>query len=320
MSRPLRIEYLGAWYHIMNRGLGRRRIFRSDKDHHYFLSLLADATDRFNAEWHAYCLMSNHYHLMLRTPDGKLQRIMRHINGLYTQYFNRSHKRDGPLFRGRYKAVLVDAESHWLQLSRYVHRNPAEAGLVQRLADYPWSSYCAYIELTEPPPWLTTKYLLQAAGQRQRTTRYAAFVEQRIDDEVTSFYGNARQGAILGNDRFREKVLAGYADSVDVPELRSERPAPTLAAIVAGVCRKFDVDEQAIWHKTRGRGCRNPARAVTMYLCQRIGDMTLREIAAAFDLASYASAGSTIRTVRQRMKNDAELEKAIDYILLDLTP
>ena len=181
MSRPLRIEYLGAWYHIMNRGLGRRRIFRSDKDHHYFLSLLADATDRFNAEWHAYCLMSNHYHLMLRTPDGKLQRIMRHINGLYTQYFNRSHKRDGPLFRGRYKAVLVDAESHWLQLSRYVHRNPAEAGLVQRLADYPWSSYCAYIELTEPPPWLTTKYLLQAAGQRQRTTRYAAFVEQRID-------------------------------------------------------------------------------------------------------------------------------------------
>ncbi len=130
MARPLRIEFPGAWYHVMNRGAGRHWIYKYDKHYHYFLSLLADVTERYRVEVHAYCLMSNHYHLMLHNPDGNLQRIMRHINGVYTQYFNRTERTDGALFRGRYKAILVDAETYWLALSRYIHRNPLEAGLV----------------------------------------------------------------------------------------------------------------------------------------------------------------------------------------------
>ena len=121
MARPLRIGYPGAWYHVMNRGAGRRYIFKNNTHRHYFLSLLEDTQDRFHAEWHAYCLMGNHYHLLLRTPDANLQRIMRHLNGLYTQFFNRSERKDGPLFRGRYKAFLVDTQSYWLPLSRYIH-------------------------------------------------------------------------------------------------------------------------------------------------------------------------------------------------------
>src|SRR5690625_2272987 len=116
MARPLRIEFAGAWYHVMNRGARREAIFQSDEQREYFLSLLSVTAERFNAEWHAYCLMDNHYHLMLRTPEGNLQRIMRHVNGLYTQYFNRTEGHDGSLFRGRYKAVLVDAQTHWLGL------------------------------------------------------------------------------------------------------------------------------------------------------------------------------------------------------------
>ena len=130
MARPLRIEFKGAWYHVMNRGAGRCRIFENDAQRHYFLSLLEVTCERFNAEWHAYCLMTNHYHLMLRTPQGNLQRIMRHINGVYTQYYNRESRRDGPLFRGRYKAILVDAEAYWTHLSRYIHRNPVDASVV----------------------------------------------------------------------------------------------------------------------------------------------------------------------------------------------
>ena len=112
MARPLRIEFEGAWYHVMNRGAGRHWIFKSDGHKQYFLSLLETVTQRFNVEVHAYCLMDNHYHLMIHTPEGNLQRVMRHINGVYTQYFNRSESRDGPLFRGRYKSILVDAKAY----------------------------------------------------------------------------------------------------------------------------------------------------------------------------------------------------------------
>ena len=162
MSRPLRIEFKHAWYHVMNRGAGHRMIFNTDEQRQYFLSLLEVTAKRFNADWHAYCLMGNHYHLMLQTPDGNLQRIMRHINGIYTQYFNRSENTDGALFRGRYKAILVDAQAYWLQLSRYIHRNPLEAGLVGDLTDYPWSSYQAYTKARSAPGWLSTEYILHS--------------------------------------------------------------------------------------------------------------------------------------------------------------
>jgi len=119
----------------MNRGAGRGAIFKNDDQRHYFLDLLTVVSERFQAECHAYCLMTNHYHLMLRTPKGNLQRIMRHINGVYTQYYNRTAGSDGPLFRGRYKAVLVDAQSYWAQLSRYIHRNPLDAGMVDTMEE-----------------------------------------------------------------------------------------------------------------------------------------------------------------------------------------
>ena len=131
MARPLRIEYPGAWYHVMNRRGRRRFIFNTDDQRHYFLALLGEVYTRYQAEMHAYCLMDNHYHLLIRTPEANLQRVMRHVNGLYTQYFNRTESKDGALFRGRYKAILVDADTHWLELSRYIHRNPLEAQITR---------------------------------------------------------------------------------------------------------------------------------------------------------------------------------------------
>ena len=136
MSRPLRIEYEDAFYHVMNRGRGRENTFLSDGDFKYFLYCIEQASLRFNIEVHSYCLMTNHYHLLIKTPDANLGRAMKHINGLYTQYFNRAHNTDGALFRGRYKAVLVDADNYLLHVSRYIHRNPIETNtpLVEELA------------------------------------------------------------------------------------------------------------------------------------------------------------------------------------------
>ena len=180
MARPLRIEYPGAWYHVMNRGAGRKLIFKTDAQRSYFLALLADAHARFHAEIHAYCLMGNHYHLLVRTPEGNLQRIMRHINGVYTQYFNRVEKKDGALFRGRYKAILVDAEAYWLELSRYIHRNPLEAHIPRRLDDYRWSSYPAYVGKVKPPAWLDTGYE-KRKGVKSCNIRFSLIKGVRVD-------------------------------------------------------------------------------------------------------------------------------------------
>ena len=147
MVRSLRIEYEHAFYHVMNHGKGWQDIFCGDGYFQAFLDTIVEASERFNAIIHCYCLMNNHYHLLIETPIANLGRVMRHINGVYTQRYNRMKKTDGPLFRGRYKAILVDADSYLLQLSSYIHRNPIECRkpLVVKLEVWPWSGYPAYI-------------------------------------------------------------------------------------------------------------------------------------------------------------------------------
>ena len=127
MSRPQRILYENAYYHVMNRGAGRRQIFHGREDREIFLQTLGEACHQFHVEIHAYCLMGNHYHLLIKTPQANLSRAMRHINGVYTQRYNRLNKTDGSLFRGRYKAILVDSDAYLLHLSKYIHLNPLSA-------------------------------------------------------------------------------------------------------------------------------------------------------------------------------------------------
>jgi REP element-mobilizing transposase RayT len=319
MARPLRIEFEGAWYHVMNRGTGRRQIFANDDQRQYFLSLLAETSERFNAEWHAYCLMGNHYHLLIRTPEGNLQRIMRHVNGVYTQYYNRSERRDGTLFRGRYKAILVDAESYWKQLSRYVHRNPLEARMVKRLERYPWSSYPAYIGVAARPGWLTCDYILKSIARRNAKARYRAYVEEGIDAELRAFYAGDRRDPILGDDEFKRRLqLTGKA--VDIPDLRQARLRPTAEQIVDAVARRLQVPTETIWVPTRGRQAANPARAMAMYLCQREGDLRLSDIAARFGLRHYASASASIRQFQQRLAQDRKLWKSLNTIKYEGRP
>ncbi len=160
VPRALRIEYEGAWHHVMNRGAAQQDIFKTDKQRGLFLELINEATNRFEIELHGYCLMDNHYHLLIHTPKRQLDKAMKLINGLYTQEFNYLEKRDGSLFRGRYKSLLIDDDSYLLQVSRYIHLNPVEAFLCTKPEDYSWSS-CKYYVGSEPTPlWLHTHMLL----------------------------------------------------------------------------------------------------------------------------------------------------------------
>lgn len=180
MARPLRIEFPGAIYHVTARGNARAPIFLDDEDRQLFLSVLAECVKRFDWLCHAYCLMDNHYHLLIETPEGNLSFGMRQLNGIYTQRFNRRHGRVGHVFQGRFKAILIERESYLLELCRYVVLNPLRAGMVQDVAQHAWSSYPAMIGASPAPPWLYTDWLLSQFGSDRADARrrYAKFVSE----------------------------------------------------------------------------------------------------------------------------------------------
>jgi putative transposase len=179
MARPLRIEYPGAFYHVTSRGNERRPVYRSAGDREQFLSYLESATSRYRARVHCYCLMSNHYHLLVETPNGNLSQIMRHVNGAYTTYFNVKRERAGHLFQGRYRAILVDRGEYGAELSRYIHLNPVRARMVESAAQYRWSSFRAYAGLSATPTWLERSVILPGFGatEGEAHARYSDFVE-----------------------------------------------------------------------------------------------------------------------------------------------
>ena len=204
MVRPLRIEYPGAVYHVTARGDRREPIAHDDGDRELFLRILGQALERFDAQAWAYCLMGNHYHLVLHTREANLSRLMRQVNGVYTQAFNRSRSLTGHLFQGRFKAILVDSDSYLLEVCRYVDLNPVRAGMVERPDAYRWSSYRALAGLVALPEWLDAQplYSQLAPGKPpgQAAFKYAEFVTQgrgvKLWDE------HLKQQIYLGGDVF----------------------------------------------------------------------------------------------------------------------
>ena len=160
MARPLRIEYPGAVYHVTSRGNEKKAVFKSDQDRTNFLNTLQHVNKRYNWICHAYCLMDNHYHLLIETPDGNLSIGMRQLNGVYTQLFNKLHGRTGHLFQGRYKAILIQKDSHLLEVCRYVVLNPVRANMVEAPGAWKWSSYRAIVGMEAVHPCLTKDWVL----------------------------------------------------------------------------------------------------------------------------------------------------------------
>jgi len=199
MTRPLRIQYPDAWYHVMNRGRHQDTLFHDHHDYAVFLDLLRESGALWKIKIAAYCLMTNHYHLLIQTPQANLDRCMRHINGIYTQRFNRKYHTDGQLFRGRYKAVLVDADNYLLELVRYIHRNPLRAGIVKTPEAYPWSSYRGYLSESDNWKWLCKEFVLGMLDdnrKRQRKT-FLEFMNQGDSVDVQEFYARKNLASCL---------------------------------------------------------------------------------------------------------------------------
>ena len=323
MSRPLRIEYKDAYYHVMNRGRGRQKVFRGDAYYSAFLETVSEACERFGLEVHAYCLMGNHYHLLVKTPYANLQRAMRHIGSVYTQRYNRIKKTDGPLFRGRYKAIIVDSDAYLLHLSKYIHTNPVAARRVAELEDYPWSSYPAYIGQAPIPNWLFTSEVYgQLGGQRRIKSRYRIYVEdlERLP-ELEDFYSKGRIAPILGGEAFVAR-LKGVSGELNRELSHDEKRAlnPDLDQILEKICEVFGVDESQLLISQRRQGGKNTARKAAMYLAQRVGGYRLTEIAQAFGLSHYGGVSHAIFSIKQQIDEDQRLAKNINTIINRLDP
>ena len=241
MARPLRLEFPGAIYHVTSRGNGGSDIYASDEDRMAFLNTLTLVVERFGWRCHSYCLMGNHYHLLIETPRANLSAGMRQLNGVYTQTYNRAHQRRGHVFQGRYKAVLVERDSHLLELCRYIARNPVAIGWVNEAGEWPWSSYRAIVGAIKSPSFLTTDWVLrQFAGDRAAACRaYASFVNKaEIDYQPwTQVVG----GTLLGSAAYLETLeplLSDHKDSREIPAMQRLLDRPDLRGLVCNISDK----------------------------------------------------------------------------------
>ncbi len=306
MARPLRIEYEGAFYHIVQRGIERKDIFISDSDKEKFLSYLEFAHTCYGAIFHSYILMNNHYHLILETPRANLAKVMHYINASYAAYYNAKRKRTGPLYQGRYKAILVQQDEYLHHLSRYIHLNALRARIVKDPKDYPFSSYRYFVSLGyNAPAWLNTAFILKMFDSNIPSAKrlYKDFVIDGIGAESDCIKENIINGVILGSAEFAEDIVNRFIHTDEHPEVPAikglkHRNAPSLERIKEAVEETVKSDKRL-------------QRKFCLYLSRKYAPKTLMEIAAFYGkIRDTGVSQAFARTERTRQE-----DKDIDGIL-----
>jgi len=317
MARPLRVEYPGAFYHVINRGNAGEKIFKSNSDRERFLGYLERVVERFSIRIHTYCLMINHYHFLIETPQPNLSRAIQWINVSYAAYFNRKRQRRGHLFQGRFKSILVDADEYLKHLSRYIHLNPVRAKIVERPSEYPWSSYPAFIGEANTPYWLETGWLLSQFGRKKKESarNYKEFVENVDMANVENPEKDLSGGFILGSSDFvnwvKERFLSALPDEKEIPQLRQLKPIIEKKTIVEAVSKEFGCDCESILKKGSKK---NTARDMAIYLSREITGETCKNLGEYFD--GISGAGITVRYnhMLKEFKRDRRLKSRADRV------
>jgi len=305
MARPLRIEYPNAFYHVIQRGIEKKSIFLSDKDKERFLSYLALACKMYGIVIHTYTLMNNHYHLVIETPRANLSRAMHYINASYASYFNAKRKRSGPLYQGRFKAILVEQDEYLHVLSRYIHLNPVRANIVEDPKDYPWSSYTYFISNKKAPEWLNTGFILSMFNKNISRAKkmYKQFVIEAIGKEEKIIQENTQKGFILGNSDFVDDIINRFVldkENPEIPLIRelNTKKEPTLESI-----RRI-IEKSLILSKRE-------KRRYALYLSRMHTQKTLKQIAHFCGRITDAGVSRAYsKTQKEREKN-----KVVDKIL-----
>lgn len=311
MARPLRIEFPWALYHVMSRGIERGRIVRDDADRLKRLDWLRRTVETYGWRLHGFALMANHEHLFVQTPEANLSAGMQYLNGSYTGFFNRRHRRSGHLLEGRFKAHLIEEEGYFLEVSRYIHLNPVRAKIVASPEEYHWSSCPGYRRASRTLDWVTYDQVLGEFGRAATQARraYMQFVRAGVKAPPKSPLGDAVGGLLLGSEKFVERIGRLLGDRpIDsaLPQLERVRQRPALEAIATTVSEHFGHDAS---HWKPGRRNDDASRAVVAYLARRRFHYSAREVADALGYRSHGGVRNAIARIEnagQRLRRSVE--------------
>ncbi len=330
MARPLRIQFENAYYHVTCRGNSGQEIFSNDADRSAFLDLLERSSDIYQTEILTYVLMSNHFHLLVKTPLGNLQEFMRHFNISYTSYYNWRHNRRGHLYQGRYKSFLVDADQYLQEVSRYIHLNPVRVKVKSRMSlgekekhlrDYRWSSYGSYLSRGGRRGFLRVEEILAyfggdvPAGRR----KYEAFVKEGIARELVNPLERGTGHGIIGASEFIEKIRGKYVRSGigtrEIPAVKRILAQVEPERIIRNICEEFKVKRDELLKK----GYKGVARGILMEMLYRHGGMNQREIGESM-CVDYSAVSVMRKRLSASQKEDRHLSVRIERLKKKMEP
>lgn len=315
MARQWRIEYEGAFYHVLSRGIEQRDIFDDEVDRFNFLNILGSMSERFNIDTYAYVLMNNHYHLLIKTNGSNLSRSMQWLGTTYTGRFNQRHGRKGHLFQGRFKSIIIENDAYLIQLSCYIHRNPVRAGLVERLADYRWSSYPAYAYGRAQPSWLDTDFLLSQFNVRDKHKAYREKVQDYAREEKC-IWEDVRHGLILGTEEFIDRIKSTYLSGEphqEIPQQRMILKNHDRATLLFKGAEILKCDIEVFRQASRIKDSQKEDRDLLIYLLWEQGQYNNSEIGDPFGLG-YSSVSRRVSIVKSKLEKDQELRRKYEKI------
>jgi len=316
MARACRIEYGGALYHVLSRGNQRQAIYVEDEDRLLFLERLSEMAVRFEVECFAYVLMSNHYHLLLRTRRANLSKAMQWLGVAYSSRFNLKNHCSGHLFQGRFKSMLVENDAYLLQLSYYIHRNPLRAGMVKRLAAYPWSSYLVYACGKERPEWLNTEVILsQMVNAPDRNQAYRENI-QKYAKEESRVWEDLQHGIILGSERFVESIKERFLPEVphrEIPHQRMAARRPFSEDDLSRAANELGCDVEAFRISARISARDVETRDLLIYLIWQSGGWTNQAIGDRFGL-TYSAVSRRVSIFKNKLREDQALLQKFEKI------
>jgi putative transposase len=314
MARPLRIDYPDTYYHILSRGNEQRPIFKTDKDYEMFLALLEKTAGKFHIEIHAYVLMRNHYHLLVKTTQGNLSRAIQWLGVTYAGWYNRRHKRSGHLFHGRYKSFLIEDDSYFTAMCYYIHGNPVRVGAAKSPAEFRWSSARAYAHKDAAPAWLTTGVMLgMSGGSRRKFFREQEAYLSKSDSPLSDL----RHGVYMGSEEYGQQC-AEMSRGEPVAEKPQKRlllrmqSKDQMAREILGLLGEQDMEGQFVAVKKH-----RPARDICMYVMSQVGAYTHKEIGEVFSVGYTATTGS-IKRAEAYLHNNKRQKNLADRIINDL--
>jgi putative transposase len=320
MARPLRIEYEGALYHVTGRGNEQRKIFFSRRDYEKFKEYIAEALEKYGFILHGYVLMTNHYHLIIETPEKNLSKIMHYLNSSYTTYMNIKRKRSGHLLQGRFKSIVVDKDCYLLELSRYLHLNPVRANMVQKPGDYPYSSYGSYTTAAGDKLVTTTTILNMIASKPDAAReKYRSFVESTLNEGIESPFKKVYGGIILGSVNFIKEVLGKIEierlENEETSHRRSLRASLLPEEVVSATYAHYGL---ALEEKTNSD--RNDVRKKCIYLLKKHTSAGNREIGEILGGMGAATVAKAYQRFVKKLTDDTRLKKELKELQKRMSP